>query len=125
MLVMGVYVKLKFFNGLIWSYLVVFNDNEDYVFDDWIIFGVVFDEKSWGGLLYFYNSVKVGDIIKVGRVIIDIKVVKVVSNYIFIVGGIGIMVFLRIMEGYCEMYWGFCFYYVVCLLEDILFCERL
>lgn len=123
--VMGAHAKLKLPNGMVRSYSVVSDDNEDFVFDDKIALGIALDEKSRGGSRYLHEQAQVGDIIKVGRVTKDVGSAGAASNHIFIVGGIGITAFLRMMEAYRLMHWGLELHYAVRSQQDVPFVDRL
>ncbi|EOO02671.1 putative mosc domain-containing protein [Phaeoacremonium minimum UCRPA7] len=90
--VLGAHAKIKLGNGLVRAYSIVGGNQNR------LEFGIALDDKSRGGSKYLHETVKVDDILQVGRITNAVDVVGAASNHLFIVGGIGITAFLGIME---------------------------
>lgn len=124
--IIGAHAKLRLPNGLVRSYSVVSDDdNEEFVFKNKIKLGVARAEDSRGGSRYLHDEAKLGDVIQIGRVTTDAKMAGAASNHVFIIGGIGITAFLRMMEAYRSIHWGMQIHYAVRSSDDIPFRDRL
>ncbi|KAI5462616.1 MOSC domain-containing protein [Mariannaea sp. PMI_226] len=123
---LGAHARLKLPNGLIRSYSVVSSGkdddgNEGNVFE----LGIALDDESRGGSRYLHESVKVGDIMQVGRITADVAFGGSASMHVLITGGIGITAFLALIEVYEAINFAFHLHYAVRSAEHIPFRDRL
>ncbi|KAJ1326552.1 dimethylamine monooxygenase subunit B [Microdochium nivale] len=114
----GAHVRLKLPNDLLRSYSIV--DGNANRFE----LGVALGQPSRGGSSYLHNMIKEGDIIEATRPTTDCKPAGTKSNHVFIVGGVGITAFLKLIEGYRAIHWNTVLHYAVRSREDMPFRSR-
>ncbi|KAH7399900.1 MOSC domain-containing protein [Cadophora sp. MPI-SDFR-AT-0126] len=115
----GSFVRLKLPNGLLRSYSIVSGMRDRFTL------GIARDEKSRGGSKFLHESLGVGDVVEVGKIMESVPVNEQFSNHIFIAGGIGITAFLSHVDLYSQINWNYTVHFAVRSAEDVPFKERI
>ena len=120
----GAHARIKLPNGLVRNYSVVAAEGCGNPRDEFEL-GIALDANSRGGSCYMHESVKVDDILQVGRLTTDVSPNGAASNHVFIVGGIGITAFLSLMRAMAGINWSVRLHYAVRSAADTPYVERL
>ncbi|KXJ90961.1 pyruvate kinase-like protein [Microdochium bolleyi] len=87
--------------------------------------GIALEQPSRGGSAYFHGTLEVGDVVEAARPTTDCKPAGSKSSHVFIVGGIGITAFLKLIEGYQGIHWNTVVHYAVRSGEEVPFRSRI
>ncbi|KJZ78251.1 hypothetical protein HIM_02289 [Hirsutella minnesotensis 3608] len=121
----GAHARIKLPNGLVRSYSVVSSGNNMFNISDKLEFGIALDERSRGGSRYLHEQAKVGDILQIGRITVDVDPATSASHHCFIAGGIGLTAFLASIMSMRSINFSCKVHYAVRSAQDIPFRDRL